>query len=191
MLTAKTVLLVDGAFHRGVAPFRPGAASFPSGPAPPSFGGSHVESLQKKEEQLQKEKEQLRAEKLRQLTAQASLLTSSTQAYAVRQTVKRRGPRATGAASKKKFGIFVFCACFGGARVFGSCLGSCGAVFDLQICATACSWDPLCVRQSLKVVGLGRQRVEPCVQRNSTTGSSVRPVSRGVPSSMSFNCGQG
>ena len=40
------------------------------------------------------------------------------------------------------------------------------------------------MRQSLKVVGLGRGRVEPCVQRNSTPGSSVSPVSRGVPSSM-------
>ena len=40
------------------------------------------------------------------------------------------------------------------------------------------------MRQSLKVVGLGRERVEPCVQRNSTTGSSVSPVSKGVPSSM-------
>ena len=33
-------------------------------------------------------------------------------------------------------------------------------------------------------VGLGRKRVEPCVQRNSTTGSFVSPVSGGVPSSM-------
>ena len=38
------------------------------------------------------------------------------------------------------------------------------------------------MRQSLKVVGLGRERVERCVQRNSTTGSSVSPVSQRVPS---------
>ena len=74
MLTAKTVLLVDGAFPPGVAPFRPAAVFFPSGAAPPSSGGSHVESLQKEEllhkekEQLRKEEEQLREEKLRQLT---------------------------------------------------------------------------------------------------------------------------
>ena len=50
-------------------------------------------------------------------------------------------PRATGAVRKKKrLGMFFFCMCFR-ARVFGSCLGSCGATFGLKICATAYSWN--------------------------------------------------
>ena len=114
------------------------------------------EQLGKKDEQLGKEKEKLltievqlrkKEEQLRQPPAQASLLTPGTQAYAVRQTVKRR-PSGNGCCVRKKrsFGMFFLCACFR-ARVFGFCLGSCGAVFDLQICATGYSWNlHACVR---------------------------------------------